>query len=122
MRITERRLRRIIRSIIVETVMPGEDFNKRYGDLMLETGSDHYDISVDYVRNMDHYEMIRNACELYYKKRKAAKIFRNIGCKCEYLEDEWFTDNAGNIIRCLEEASISQRKIFFDDMDALLHH
>ena len=66
MRITESVLRRIIRNIIAESVMTGEDFNKRYGDLILETGSDHYEISEDYVRSVDHYRMINNACQKGY--------------------------------------------------------
>ena len=128
MRITESRLRRIIRSVIAESVMASGDFNKRYGDLMLKTGSDYYEINADYVRRVDHYKMIRKACEQGYTmygnidEFKAAKIFRKIGCECEYFGGEWFTNNAGNIIRCLEEASIPQRKAFFGEMDALLNH
>ena len=128
MRMTESRLRRIIRNIIAESVMTGEDFNKRYGDLMLETGSDHYEISEDYVRSVDHYGMINNACQQGYTmygnidEFEAAKIFKSIGCECEYFGDSWFTDNAENIIRCLANASDEQRKIFFGEMDALLNH
>ncbi len=122
MRMTESRLRSIIRNIIVETVMVGEDFNKRYGDLMLEAGSDHYDISLDYVRSVDHYEMIRNARLTEDDKFKAAKIFQNIGCECKYFDGLWFTNNAKNIIICLQKTDNETRKAFFGEMDALLHH
>lgn len=128
MRITESRLRRIIRSVIAENVITSEDFNTRYRDLIIETGSDHYEINADYVRSVDHYKMIDNACRRGYTmygnidEFEAAKIFQNIGCECEYFGDTWFADNAENIIMCLEKATPQQRKIFFGSMDALLNH
>ncbi len=69
MRITESKLRRIIRSILRESNFEGidpENFNKIYGNLMFETGSDHYDIDRGYVDSMDHYAMIDEACRNGY--------------------------------------------------------
>lgn len=136
MRITERRLRSIIRSVIRESQeasgserIDPKNFNKIFGDLMFETGSDHYDIDRDYCYGMDHYTMIDNACRNGYTsygnidEEEDAKIFREIGCACDRFEGEWFAKNAKNIIDCLKgyEPKDDKRKMFFAKMDALLN-
>ena len=131
MRMTESRLRSIIRNIIAEGGMTVEDyFNKEYCDLMLESGSDsdHYGISEKNVRSMDHYGMINNACKQGYTSYgnideiEAAEIFQKIGCECEYFGGSWFSENAKKLIECLKKTQVEERKIFFGEMDALLHH
>jgi hypothetical protein len=132
MRITESRLRRIIRSVIRESNFGRIDpanFNKSFGNLMFETGSDHYDIERSYVDKADHYGMIDDACRNGYTsygmidEEEAAEIFREIGCACDRFEGKWFAENAQNIINCLNkyEPKDDKRKMFFAKISALLH-
>ena len=130
MRLTESKLRSIIRSVLSESDVGADsnEFNSRYGDLMLKTGSDSYDISPDYVERIRAYEKLDSACRKGYTSYgnidefEAARIFSEIGCNCKYFSGSWFADNATNILSCLENASIPERRVFFAEIDALLNH
>ena len=58
------RLRRIIKSVIKESVIEQikKEFNIKYGTLMLNAGSDHYSVSPEYAREVDHYKMLNDLC------------------------------------------------------------
>lgn len=129
MRLTESRLRSIIRSLIRESLeddMTGhEDFNKDYADIMVETGTDHYDISPDYAYRVNHYDMILRALTGNDSRGDdyIAQAFKIINCQSSGLDlGEWFENNASKIIECLNRADVRKRRKFFGLMDAALNH
>ena len=108
MRITEGRLRSIIRSVIRENFEDETDtssttvseeaknaFNEAYVDIMLKTGSDHADIHKDTVQEYDYYTIILSSLTNNYDSYKRETIVEALGeIKCPQPLDSEFWDYA----------------------------